>query len=177
MRIWVSRKPTFVYRSQWSKVSLLYQRKTSLLLAYIEILRYSNSWQRFVLFSLYCASAFVTNLQRLHVAYVLRHPPERFRLQQLAEVRKRCLYRFKYGYLSYKNTSIRYRGLYSLPGAVMHVLIWMDALYLTTFDLLNTISRPCRYRAWKSQDNFEYNSDWIHLKEESHIHLGCLEGE
>ncbi len=24
---------------------------------------------------------------------------------------------------------------------------------------------------------FEYNSDWIRLKEESHIHLGCFEGE
>ncbi len=29
----------------------------------------------------------------------------------------------------------------------------------------------------KSQDIFLYNSDCIHLKEESHIHLGWLEGE
>ncbi len=36
---------------------------------------------------------------------------------------------------------------------------------------------PDRDRDWKSQDNFLYNSDWIRLKEESHIHLGCLEGE
>ncbi len=25
--------------------------------------------------------------------------------------------------------------------------------------------------------NFLYNSDWIRLKEDSHIHLGCFEGE
>ncbi len=80
-------------------------------------------------------------------------------------------------YLSYKNASIRYRRPLFTPSRVMCILIWMHTLYLTTFALLNTTTRPCYYRAWKSKDNFEYNSDWIHRKEESHIHLGCLEGE
>ncbi len=76
-------------------------------------------------------------------------------------------------FIFYKNASIRYRRpLFTPRSRVKQVLICMHVLYLTTFALLNTTTRPCHYRAWKSQDNFEYYSDWIHLKEESHIHLG-----
>ncbi len=57
------------------------------------------------------------------------------------------------------------------------ILIWICALYLTTFGLLNKNTRPCHYKAWKSKENVSYNSDWIRLNEESYIHLGCLEGE
>ncbi len=41
------------------------------------------------------------------------------------------------------------------------------------------ISSPihCHYKAWKSQDKLYYNFDCVRLKEESHIHLGWLEGE
>ncbi len=35
----------------------------------------------------------------------------------------------------------------------------------------------CHYKAWKSQDIFQYNSDCIRLKEESQIHLGWLKHE
>ncbi len=49
--------------------------------------------------------------------------------------------------------------------AVRQFLLWMDALYWTFFGLLKNNSH---YKAWKSQDVFEYNSDWICLKEESH---------
>ncbi len=46
------------------------------------------------------------------------------------------------------------------------------------FDVLWTETPThCNDNAWKSQDNFLNNSDWIRLKEESHIHLGCLKGE
>ncbi len=31
--------------------------------------------------------------------------------------------------------------------------------------------------AWRGQNNFLYNTDWIRLKEESHIQIGCFEGE
>ncbi len=119
--------------------------------------------QSFVLFSFRRASTFITNLRHLHDTYILRHPPERFRLWQLAEVRKRCLYYFKYGYLPYKNASICYRRpLFTPRSHVMRILIWMHMLYLTTFDLLNTTTRPCHYKVWKSQDNFEYNSNfWV----------------
>ncbi len=64
-------------------------------------------------------------------------------------------------------------GLYSPPEAVRHLLLWIRALYLTSFGLLNRNND----NTWNSQDNFLYNSDWISLKEESHIHLGCLKGE
>ncbi len=125
--------------------------------------------RRFVLFSLRRASAFVTNLQCLRDSYVLSHPPKHLSLLQLAEVRKRYFYYFKYGYLSYKNISIHYRRpLFTPRSHVMCVLLWMHTLYLTTFDLLNTTTHPCHYRAWKSQDNFKHNYDWIHLKEVIH---------
>ncbi len=111
---------------------------------------------------------------RMRCAYVLcrKGSLSWTRVQQIVEVTQNCLYRFKYGYFFYKNTSIRYRRPLFTPRTRV-----MRTLYLTTFALLNTTTRPCHYRAWKSQDNFEYNSDWIHLKEESHILLGCLEGE
>ncbi len=50
----------------------------------------------------------------------------------------------------------------------------MDRCTFLGFKTLTTIH--CHYKAWKSQDIFLYNSDCICLKEESHIHLGWLEG-
>ncbi len=77
------------------------------------------------------------------------------RVRQIAEVTQNCLYRFKFVFVFYKNASIRYRRpLFTPRSLVMHVLIRMCALYLTTFALLNTTTRPCHYRAWKSQDIF-----------------------
>ncbi len=59
-----------------------------------------------------------------------------------------CLYRFKYGYFSYKNAWICYkRPLFTPQSRVMRVLIWMRALYLTTFKLLNKNTGPCHYKA------------------------------
>ncbi len=181
--MWVSRKPTFLYRNKGSNVSLLYQRKTSFLLAYIKILWHFYLEilvlclfrdQRFVLFSLSVAlprSSLITGTCSAHTSYIIRR-------NELAEVRKRCLYHFKYGYFSYKNASICYRRhLFSPRSHVMHVLIWMDALYFTFFGCLNKSTRPCHYKGWKNQSNVLYNYDWIRLKEESHLHLGCLEGE
>ncbi len=58
MRVWVSQKPTFVYKSKECKVSLLYQRKTSLLLAYIKIYLY-----KFISLYLYKSSFCASNSQ------------------------------------------------------------------------------------------------------------------
>ncbi len=53
-----------------------------------------------------------------------------------------------------------------------HILLWMDALYVTTFGLLKKKKKKknayCHSKAWKSKDNFLYNSDRILLKEERH---------
>ncbi len=54
------------------------------------------------------------------------------------------------------------------------ILLWLDTLYWTDFGLLKNNTH---YKAWKSQDIFKYNSNWIRLKKESHIHLGLIEGE
>ncbi len=35
----------------------------------------------------------------------------------------------------------------------------------------------CNYTDWNRQDNVEYNSECVHLKEEYQTHIGCLEGE
>ncbi len=35
---------------------------------------------------------------------------------------------------------------------VMCILIWTDALYLTTFGLLNESTCPSHYKAWKSNN-------------------------
>ncbi len=52
----------------------------------------------------------------------------------------------------------------------------MDVCTLLDFKILSTIH--CHYKAGKSQDIFLYkNANCICLKEESHIHLGRLEGE
>ncbi len=111
-------------------------------------------------------SSLITGTCSSHTSYVIRR-------NELAEVRKSCLYHFKYGYFSYKNASICYRRhLFSPRSHVMHVLIWIDALYFTFLGCLNKNTRPCHYKGWKSQSNVLYNYDWIRLKEESHLHLG-----
>ncbi len=80
-------------------------------------------------------SSLITGAWATPASYVIRR--NGFRLWRIAEVRKWCLYRFKYGYFSYKNAWIRYRRpLFSSRSHVRRVLIWMDALYLTTFGLL-----------------------------------------
>ncbi len=115
-------------RSKGGKVSLLYQGKTSPLLAYIEIIRHRSFVllirdQHFVFFFRVCHTVFCRN---------------GFRLRQLAQVRKRCLYNFKYGYFSYKNASIQYRRpLFTTRSRVRHVLLQMHTLYLTTFEQMN----------------------------------------
>ncbi len=39
------------------------------------------------------------------------------------------------------------------------------------FDYFWTVEQKHHSNAWKSQDNFKRNSNWIRLKEESHTHL------
>ncbi len=71
--------------------------------------------------------------------YVIRVP-------QFDEVREKSLLRLKYGYFSYKNTRIRYRRpLFTPRSRVMHVLLWMRVLYLTSFGLLNRNTRPLQW--------------------------------
>ncbi len=53
----------------------------------------------------------------------------------------------------------------------------MHALYFTSSGLLTKSTRLPHCKAWRGRDNVLCNSDWICLKEESHIHLGCFEGE
>ncbi len=70
----------------------------------------------------------------------------------------------------------------SLQEAFIHAPEPCEARFImdarTLFDVFWTVEQNhCNDNAWNSQDNFLYNSDWIRLKEESHIHLGCLEGE
>jgi len=45
------------------------------------------------------------------------------------------------------------------------------------FRLQNTPPIHYHYKSLESQDIFKYISDCVHLKEDSHIHLGRLEGE
>ncbi len=73
----------------------------------------------------------------------------------------------------------------SLQEAFIHPTELCDArffngcahFYFTSSGLLTKSTRLHHCKAWRGQDNFLYNSDWIRLKEESHIHLGCFEGE
>ncbi len=171
MRVWASGKPTFVYRSKGS--FLLYQGKTSLLLAYIEILWHFIYKSCFVLLirdRRFCfvlsPSRFrvVTNHRRwgLRYTYVLRHLPER-----LPQKWEKGLYNFKYGYLFLQKCIDLLQEAFIHPPEPCDARFNMDACtYLTTFGLLNKNTHPCHYKAWKSQDNFLYTSDWIHLKEE-----------
>ncbi len=46
---------------------------------------------------------------------------------------------------------------------VRHGLLRMQALYFTSSGLLTKSTRLPHRKAWRSQDNFLYNSDRIHL--------------
>jgi len=54
-------------------------------------------------------------------------------------------------------------------------LFTMDGCTILSINLLVEIH--CHFKTWKSQDIFLDNSDCIRSKEESHLHLGWLEGE
>ncbi len=56
------------------------------------------------------------------------------------------------------------------------LLLRMRALHFTSSGLLTKSTRLSPL-AWRGQEHFLYNSEWICLKEEIHIHLGCFEGE
>ncbi len=47
---------------------------------------------------------------------------------------------------------------------------WMDAI-------LGGFRIHCHYISWKSQQILQYNTNCIHLKEESHTHTELFEGE
>ncbi len=55
-------------------------------------------------------------------------------------------------------------------GGMRDVLLRMRALYFTSSELLTTNDRLPHWKTWRGQDNFLYNSDWIHLKEETHTY-------
>ncbi len=73
----------------------------------------------------------------------------------------------------------------SLQGAFMHPPEPCEARFIvdarTLFHVFRTGSRKHLFspmeRLGGTRIFFLYNSDWIRLKEESHIHLGCFESE
>ncbi len=153
-----------------TNVCLLEQRKQSFLTLAKEnqsplglILKYSDI---FLYKSLFCSlsiavprSSLITGVCATYTSYVIYR--NGFHLRQLGEVKEMG---FKYGYFSYKNTSIcNRRPLFTPLSCVRHVLIWMDVLYLNTFGLLNKNTGPCHYKAWKSKDSFIYITLWIGL--------------
>ncbi len=124
-----------------SWVCLQEQRKTSLLLAYIEILSHvyslfcaSNSWPAFCL---------AVSLPRFRV----RHwsPPHAPRIRpmpsaqkglhvwQLSEVRESVYNVLNMDILFTKHIDSLQEAFFHPRSRVRHVLLWMDALYLTSF--------------------------------------------
>ncbi len=81
----------------------------------------SNSWPAFCSLSVTLPrSSLITGAYATHTSYVIR--PEQLPPMTVirTEVRKGCLYSFKYGYLSYKNASIHYRRPLFTPGAMWY---------------------------------------------------------
>ncbi len=72
----------------------------------------------------------------------------------------------------YKNASICYMRLLFIPGAGWCVCYygWMPFIWLHLDCWTETLY------SLEEQGKKFYNSDWIRLKEESHMYLGCLEG-
>ncbi len=74
---------------------------------------------------------------------------------------------FKYGYFLSKMHQFTLGGLYSPPGAMRDTFYYRWMCFIGLFRLFKITPTHCHYKAWKSQDIFKYNSDWIRLKEES----------
>ncbi len=112
-----------------------------------------------------CVAWLVTNAERTK-----QNAGHELEAQKKNCFEKKCLLRLKYGYLSYKNTRIRY-SLFTPRSLVKGVLLRMRTLYFTSSELLKKTPAYPHWKAWRGQDHF-YITDWILLKEESHIHLG-----
>ncbi len=146
-----AKEAKFPYFSKGKPVSSWLISKSSDIFLYKSSFCASNSWLAFCsLSSALLCSSLITGA--VHTSYnVIRW--NGFCLRQLAEVGKRCLYLFKYGYFSYKNASIRYRRpLFTPRSRVRHVN--MDACVLFDFWMLNKNTCPRHSKAWKSKDNF-----------------------
>ncbi len=110
-----------------------------------------------------CAQENLSGVLHYQPVHVFRNG---FRVRQSAEVREKCSLRLKYGsFFLTKLHGFATGGLYSRPGAVTSwgLLKKHPPIAIIMFGIAKTIFLP--------------NSDWIRLNEESHIHLGCLEGE
>ncbi len=114
-----AKQAKFPYFSKGKLVSAWLISKSSGIFLYKSSFCASNSWPAFCF-----VLVFVTN-HAMPTFYVIR--PEL--------LRKKCLLRLKYGYLSHKNAWIRYRRpLFTTRSRVKHVLLRMRALYSRLLD-------------------------------------------
>ncbi len=138
-------------------------QRTSLLLAYIEILQHfslkmlhctSNLWPVFC----FALSSALTCLLLFTGAYAtptsfirtIHHTLSWTFVQKLVEAGDYGLYSFKYRYFSNTNASIRFRRPLLMPPEPYGVFFMMDGCSLFCFKT----SIHCHYKAWKSQDIF-----------------------
>ncbi len=168
-----------------SRVCLQEQRKQHFLTLAVSSWLISKSSDIFLYKSSFCASnpwpAFCFVLSpRSSLTTQRRLPPERLPLLTVRWSEREVFIMFEIWIFIYltKTHGFATGGLYSPPGAVWGMFYYGCACFIWRLvDCWTETPADCIDNAWNSQDNFEFTSDWIRLKEESHIHLGCLEGE
>ncbi len=119
-----------------------------------------------------CSCVSQRRARAMPTSYVIRL--DGFRVPQSAEVRKKLFITFEIWIF------ILPKRMDSLQETSIHALEPHYGCSHFISCLLDCWQKAPSYphcKAWRGQDHFLYYSDWIRLKEECHIHLGCLEGE
>ncbi len=102
-------------------------------------------------------------------AYVLRHLPEQLaRMTVSGNEEKSVYYVWNMDIFLTKTHGFTTGGLYSPPGAMWGMFYYRCTHFIS--HLLDCWQNAPAYphcKAWRGQDNFLCNSDWIRLKEES----------
>ncbi len=91
---------------------------------------------------------------RMRYAYVRHHPPERQSLMNARLTVSGSYTKLLLIFFLQKRIDSTQEAFIHPRSRVMHVLIRINLLYLTSFGLLNKNTCPCHFKACKSKDNF-----------------------
>ncbi len=119
-----------------------------------------------------CKQTRETSISQRRCAYVLRHPPERLQCTTDSGSERKVFITFEiWIFFLQKHMDLLQEAFIHTP-ELCEARFIMDArtLFHVFWTVDNKAPASPHCNAWRGQDNFLYNSDWIRLKEESHIH-------
>ncbi len=174
-----AKEAKFPYFSKGKPDSSWLISKFSYIFLYKSSFSASNSWLAFcfVLSSALSRSSRITGAWPTHTSYIIHL--ERLLHMTVSGSERKVFITFQIWIFFLKECINSLQEAFIHPPEPREARFIMDGCALLDFFWTGKkkTSAHCHFKAWKGKEFFLYISDWIPLKEESHVHLGCLEGE